>query len=302
MRAAFLAVSLIAALPAAAQDPAVASLFPSHAGRMFPVKSLDAWNQAQILLREAGIRVEESDKAGQFLVTDWVDLTERRFGFGPEAMPDRPRSARVQLHILVSPYVQPARVFVGSKSDLVGMRAPDGEFTGVERRFYNVPRVGHWFLDHLSSRLKVTGAAVPREHGARRDLARSLVTNPESEACLSGPIPVLPARGRGRTGPGAGAPGRGQPPAATPVTLREERPAFPGDQQRRGVSVTVILQSEVTEDGWVSPRRVVKSTAPDRTFDEAAMGAVSLWRVRPPLVDGCPVPTPMTTVTTFSIR
>jgi TonB family protein len=281
---------------------------------MFPVKNLDAWNQVQILLREANVRVEEADKPGQFLVTDWVDVTARRFGFGSDAMPDRPRSARVQLHILVSPYLQPARVYIGSKSDLVGMRTPNGEFTGVERRFYNVPRVGDWFLDELASRLKVTSATVPREPGARRDRARSLLTDPDSEPCLSGPLPELPGQGRGPGIPGSGrgarrqgasGPGiaaRGAAPAATPTVLRQEKPIIPADQQRRGINVSVIIQTEVTEDGLVWPIRVVKSNAPDPSFDEAAVGAAGLWRVRPPLVEGCTAPTPMTVVMSFAVR
>lgn len=134
---------------AVAQDPPAATVFPSWMARMYLRPNAVVWNAVQSVLKNSKLRTARVDNRRQFVTTQSVDLDPGRFGFGVEVLRPRPNVgldvvsqgmgfARAQLLILVSPFVEPARVYVGS---IVDARNATQYF-----RLYGVPEVGMWFL------------------------------------------------------------------------------------------------------------------------------------------------------------
>ena len=144
----------------------------------------------------------------------------------------------------------------------------------------------------------------------------------EAELTLPGvPSPNAPTTGGAGAGPGTGA-GSGQGSGLGPgygggfgggafrpgsgVTLpqvvREVKPAYTADAMRAKVQGSVWLECIVMPDGSVGEVKVTRSLDPIFGLDQEAIKAAKMWRFRPGMRQGEPVPVIITIELTFTLR
>lgn len=103
----------------------------------------------------------------------------------------------------------------------------------------------------------------------------------------------------GGTGGGAYRPGAG---ITLPTVLREVKPAYTADAMRAKVQGSVWLECIVMPDGSVGDVKVTRSLDPIFGLDQEAIKAAKMWRFRPGLRQGEPVPVIITIELTFTLR
>jgi TonB family protein len=103
----------------------------------------------------------------------------------------------------------------------------------------------------------------------------------------------------GGTGGGAYRPGAG---ITLPVVLREVKPAYTADAMRAKVQGSVWLECIVMPDGSVGEVKVTRSLDPIFGLDQEAIKAAKLWKFRPGMRQGEPVPVIITIELTFTLR
>ena len=144
----------------------------------------------------------------------------------------------------------------------------------------------------------------------------------EAEMTLPGIVsPSAPTTGGAGSGPGTGAgsgqgsglgPGYGggfgggafRPGSGVtlPQLLREVRPAYTADAMRAKVQGTVWLECIVMPDGSVGEVKVTRSLDPIFGLDQEAIRAAKMWKFRPGMRQGDPVPVIITIELTFTLR
>lgn len=103
----------------------------------------------------------------------------------------------------------------------------------------------------------------------------------------------------GGTGGGAYRPGAG---ITLPVVLKEVKPAYTADAMRAKVQGSVWLECIVMPDGSVGEVKVTRSLDPIFGLDQEAIKAAKMWRFRPGMRQGEPVPVIITIELTFTLR
>lgn len=103
----------------------------------------------------------------------------------------------------------------------------------------------------------------------------------------------------GGFGGGAYRPGSG---IALPTVLREVKPAYTADAMRAKVQGSVWLECIVMPDGSVGEVKVTRSLDPIFGLDQEAIKAARLWKFRPGMRQGEPVPVIITIELTFTLR
>ncbi len=103
----------------------------------------------------------------------------------------------------------------------------------------------------------------------------------------------------GGFGGGAFRPGSG---ITLPTVLREVKPAYTADAMRAKVQGSVWLECIVMPDGSVGDVKVTRSLDPIFGLDQEAIKAAKMWRFRPGMRQGDPVPVIITIELTFTLR
>jgi TonB family protein len=103
----------------------------------------------------------------------------------------------------------------------------------------------------------------------------------------------------GGFGGGAYRPGSG---ISLPTVLREVKPAYTADAMRAKVQGSVWLECIVMPDGSVGDVKVTRSLDPIFGLDQEAIKAAKMWRFRPGMRQGEPVPVIITIELTFTLR
>ena len=103
----------------------------------------------------------------------------------------------------------------------------------------------------------------------------------------------------GGFGGGAYRPGSG---ITLPTVLREVKPAYTADAMRAKVQGSVWLECIVMPDGSVGDVKVTRSLDPIFGLDQEAIKAAKMWRFRPGMRQGEPVPVIITIELTFTLR
>ena len=103
----------------------------------------------------------------------------------------------------------------------------------------------------------------------------------------------------GGFGGGAYRPGSG---VTLPSVIREVKPAYTADAMRAKVQGSVWLECIVMPDGSVGEVKVTRSLDPIFGLDQEAIKAAKLWRFRPGMRQGEPVPVIITIEMTFTLR
>lgn len=103
----------------------------------------------------------------------------------------------------------------------------------------------------------------------------------------------------GGTGGGAYHPGAG---ITLPTVVKEVKPAYTADAMRAKVQGSVWLECIVMPDGSVGDVKVTRSLDPIFGLDQEAIKAAKMWRFRPGMRQGEPVPVIITIELTFTLR
>jgi TonB family protein len=103
----------------------------------------------------------------------------------------------------------------------------------------------------------------------------------------------------GGTGGGAYRPGAG---ITLPTVVKEVKPAYTADAMRAKVQGSVWLECIVMPDGSVGDVKVTRSLDPIFGLDQEAIKAAKMWRFRPGMRQGEPVPVIITIELTFTLR
>lgn len=103
----------------------------------------------------------------------------------------------------------------------------------------------------------------------------------------------------GGFGGGAFRPGSG---VTLPQVVREVKPAYTADAMRAKVQGSVWLECIVMPDGSVGDVKVTRSLDPIFGLDQEAIKAAKMWKFRPGMRQGEPVPVIITIELTFTLR
>ena len=118
---------------------------------------------------------------------------------------------------------------------------------------------------------------------------------------------IGPGRGSGvgdgyGGGFGGGAYQPGVNGVSMPEVLYEKKPEYTSAAMRAKVQGTVEVEAIVNPDGTIGEARVVRSLDDRFGLDEKAIEAVRLWRFRPAVKGGRPVPVRVVIELTFTLR
>jgi TonB family protein len=254
-----------------------AGVLPGEA--IYAVASKTAWESVHQVIDELRFRAERRDNKNQIVVTRWQTYDTRILpdlgSFGPA--PDRP--LRVQLHVSISPRLEPARVAVGVILELAG---PNSQ--RLQQIQYRHAGLEGWLLDRLGERLQSPPVALAASIQAREAQSARLMP-----AGLSNPCATRTERSG---------------PVARPDKTSDVRPLFPnkpgtGELASEGV---VRVEGVVTEHGTFADLKVLNPTPETRPLEASAKGAVGLWRFTPALRSGCPVAVIFTVSVSYTLQ
>lgn len=273
------AVACILLTAGAAAAQVTDATFPASVGLMYPVSTSDAWAALLKVTDQYDLKADSRVDDNGLLITRALPVERRKFGVHAGDISPTLRSGRVRLHVFVPPFIEPARVYVGSTMVAELARIENG--TRASMLVYNVDQIGTWLLGRIAAQLKTEGRLIPQDPGRRASLAKSLLPG-GNHRCLT-----LIEKNSQPSSP------------AMPLPLHREQPVFP-KARLDGTSRTVTVRSVVGEDGFAWPIGVTGGPTVD-DYATTAMGAAALWRFFPRTIDGCPAVTPLIT-TQLSFR
>ena len=256
-------------------QPAPAGELPRWRARMYTLPSRQVWDTALATFKQLGIGVKEVDRDAQAAFTSMTDLDRRMMPVPDMPSPYLPRS--VQFHVFVSPFVEPARVYIGSV-----VKADNRLEPHLSGFVYGVRALEDWLFARLEARLGQTGHAMPDSAIARAALARSLGGPPPVDGCGTDPPPHGPI-----TEP-------------LPIKITRVQPIYPGKEGYVPAAVTVM--ATLLEDGAIVEARPLANSGPTVQYAQSAVEAVRLWRYRPTRLGECPIQTVMTVQVNFHPR
>lgn len=284
-------VQLSSAVPGSSPDilahplspvPGTAQLVDDGVGasaRLYSIPSHEAWKETLALLQELRTPPDKMDRDAQVVITRLRPLADATLRDRVAESIALTSSARVQFHVFVSPYAEPARVYVAALVDADDrLPAARNAEKVYRRRHFAVRSAESWLLDRLSHRLGTPGQPVPQGVVERAALTRALLAPGASTECLGRleSLPSKPTDGAAMTPP-------------TPISITHIRPSYPAGELERANTGSVQVEGTVQEDGVVSALKVVCGASANE-FAAAALQAAALWRFTPTRVDGCPVP------------
>jgi len=254
------------------QEPTTVASLPFANARSYDQTSDVVWRTAQDIVSEWGLTSSAQDDASQVLISEWKpfgDFDESPFF---QSLPSLVMGdaelvpLEFQLHLFVSPFVEPARVHVGSI-----IKTQDGQ---TEYMHHSVGFIGAEFFRELERRLGDTGEGIPATaiHETVPCPAESVTSagtedlNLENVQRLADFEVFLPLLRSG---------------------------------------VLVMLDATIAFDGSVTASRAISVNSSefdnDDVFGRAAQNVVSLWRYRPAQQAGCPVSVGATVALGFGV-
>lgn len=248
---------------------------PISEGRLFGLRSAPAWQRVQARIKELGLSTAKVDRANQLLITDWRDVDAK--GMAWLRLPPLPApyvADRVRFEVFVSPFIEPARVYVGSVMEVRERRA------GSEGRAttYNLADVNRALMAEIATALGADGVPIPLENERRRQLALSALGD-DADDCLRQASKA------------------GNITAPVKVPASEFDILYPAGELVQRKAGTVKVTFTVLEDGGVTGVRLLDPPIGD-PFETSAMGAASLLVYVPGRLSGCPIPV----IVTYTVR
>ena len=268
-----LAVSTVAAVPSPGEDPSAPppqspSAWPHNEGRLFALPSREAWGFVQARLKELGLAAAKTDGDNQLLLTKPASFGSDRFNWLPwPATAKQYAPERVQFEVFVSPFVEPARVYVGSVTELQVARVK-----GARSLLYNNRALNLALLGELAKALGQQGFAIPSSRQERDLLTTSI---------LKGRVDECPQRIESCREPSR----QLQEPRKLPLSQFDIH--YPQAAVDNRLQAPVVLELDIIEDGAVVGGRL-RSAPRGHQLDAAAAGATSLLVYSPLRLCGCP--------------
>jgi len=242
---------------------------PASEGRLFDIPSHQAWELVRRRLKDLAFPPDKIDRASQFALTKWRAVCAKGVEWLPApAVPEHYVAKRVRFVVFVSPFVEPARVYIGSLIEATKMPS-------VTATAYNVPNVNRALMSEIANVLGQEGLPIPPDREERRQLALSVLKD-EADDCLR----------------------HGSPPKGTKITpprkipLSEFEFLYPApalEDRKEGV---VQVEFTILEDGGVTEIRLLGPKL-GRQLEASAMGVASLLFYSPAKLDECRVPSIM---------
>ena len=258
---------------ASEQDAPSEPALPYSNARIYRASSEVVWAAAKNIVAEWGLTSTTMAESAQLLVAAWKPFSD--FDGSPffQSVPSlRMEDADLvplefQLHLFVSPYVEPVRVHVAS---VVRTRQEQRQYV-----HYSLGFVGREFFRVLEQRLGVTGDSIPAPglHERNPCIAETAIGSPNP-----GDLDLDGVR-----------------------RLADIDFLIPAIRS----AALVILDATIVFDGTVVAPRVVSVNGPGLAnpdvFAGTAESIMSLWRYRPAERDGCPVSVTATVAMSFGI-
>lgn len=254
-----------------ARDPNAGSGGPASERRLFDVRSHQAWEIVQKRLRELGLATDKIDRGSQLALTKWRDIGATGLEWLPApALPEQYAARRVRFQVFVSPFAEPAHVYVGSLAEV--RHVP----SGASATAYNVANVNTALMAEIAKAIGQDGRPIPVDREQRRQLALSALKDDADDCLRHGP----PPRGAKLTPP-------------RKIRLSEFEFIYPAPALAAGKEGAVQVEFTILEDGGVTDIRLLGPRLGDQ-FAASAMGAASLLLYSPAKLNECRVTTTMT--------
>jgi hypothetical protein len=270
----FVAAIAIAAMPLLtnqvphAQAAADRSTWPHNAGRLFDLPSKKVWDRVRDRLKDLGLSTDKEDGRNQLLLTDWGDYRRLQWLSRPKVWQEY-APERVRFEVFVSPFVEPARVYVGSVTQV---RQVMGR--GAQAILYNDPMVNAALLAELAKALGHDGFEIPSSREERQKLAAWVLDGKPDECAQQVDACKVSS-------------GKVEKPQMLP--LSQFQVLFPESAAREGVEAPVVVQLDVSEDGAVVGGQLLGAPR-GHQLEASAAGATSLLVFSPLRLCGCPAP------------
>jgi TonB family protein len=260
-----LSLTIAAALTQGEAEPPV----PGPIRRRIEARSRDAWTVVLARLEQLGLAVDEHDRKNQALRTKWLPVSKA--GWLPALeLPPPYVGERIRFIVFVSPFVEPARISVGSEMLVSSVHERRRKAT-----VFNDDDANRALMSELEQAL--AAAALPR-----------LAADPNA-TCAS------PRDGNKRV------PHTRDVTPPRKIALSAIDPPYPGPAIAAKRAGSVVVELQVAVDGSVRQMKLVGPRLGDQ-LEAAAMGAASLLLHEPPRVDGCPVPWILKFTVNFNLR
>jgi len=255
---------------------------PAPERRLFNIRSLQAWDVVQKRLNELGFSPEKTDRANQIVLTKWREVGAKGMEWLPTpTLTETDIAKRSRCEVFVSPFAEPARVYIGSQIE--GVQA--GLQTSASAIGYNDPNLNSALMSEIAKALGQEGLPIPAGFKERRQLALSILKDGADDCLRQGPPPKEGAKVT--------------PPREIP--LSEFKFFYPAAALRENTEGTVRVEFVILEDGGVTDIRVLDSALGNQ-LEVLAMGVVSLLFYSPAKLDNCSVPAYLTYSVHYQIR
>jgi TonB family protein len=253
-----------------AQTPPPKLVAPAPERRLFNLRSRQAWDVVQKRLNELGFSPEKTDRPNQVVLTKWREVGAKGLEWLPTpAVTETYVARRIRFEVFVSPFAEPAHVYIGSVIEGVQV----GLQTSAPAIGYNDSNLNRALMREIAKALGEDGLPIPADFGERRQLARSILKE-EADDCL-------------RQGPPSAEGAKVTPPRKIP--LSEFKFFYPAAAMKEKTEGTVRVEFVILEDGGVTDLRVLDAVLGNQ-LDILAMGVVSLLFYSPTKLNECNVP------------
>ncbi len=248
-------------------------------GRMLKLPSAEVWGRVRAAIDGLGLEAEQVAPELQVLRTRWYRPGhKKRPWLEPPTLPPGYERPRVQFLVYVSPFVEPARLYVGSALELE--RSHSGKALA-----YNVRQVNLTLMTKLEEALGQQGFNIPADRDKRAELQLALR---EGRFDCTTDLPPGDVDDDDITHP-------------RKIKVSEYRIQFTNAAMKAHEGGEVRLKLIVTEDGTVAG---LEAGGEPIGFDleKAAAGPLSLLLYTPSRIKGCPVPTTITYTIDFKLH
>jgi hypothetical protein len=247
---------------------------------MLRLPSAEVWGRVRAALDGLGLEVEEEEAEHQALRTRWYrpGRNKKRPWLESPTLPSGYERPRVQFLVYVSPFVEPARLYVGSALELE--RSQHRKAVA-----YNVRQVNLTLMVKLEEALGQQGFNIPTDRDERDKLQLAL-RDGQPDACAT----TLADR----------SPGDDDIMNPRKIKVSEYRIQFTDAAMRAHKDGMVQLELVLTEDGTLAG---IEPGGEPVGFDleKAAAGPLSLLLFTPSRIKGCPVITTITFTIDFKL-
>ena len=250
----------------------------SARARIYARTSREVWATALRVASDLHLSLDR-DPEHQLLATWWQPFLPSP-GQGLKILPlgEYPRAEKLQLHLFVSPFAEPARLYV----DAIVMTGLYQGAKHVNLR-YAAEDVSAWFFARLEDRLGERGRPIPTDWAARLLLGQELTA-------------AAPCQ------PPSDSKGAWTEPVQPPRPISRPQPYYASVDLEKGREAVINVEVSLGEDGAVHAVHTPPPSGAEGIMAEQAAKAAMLWRFEPARAARCAVPSIVTVPVRFKTR